>query len=156
MPTALVVLVEPVGLVAVVPIELDIGVVDDMPLGAPVDELDTEVVDDIPLGAPVTVVPIGSVANSPGTPVELTAFVVGAPVKVVTLPATVVRAAGELVVPVVMAPVVIVAVVPVDVVAKEPGTLVVAVVLVVVVPVDPVTPVEPVVLVGIPNALVSP
>jgi hypothetical protein len=138
-PTALVVLVEPVGLVAVVPIELDIGVVDD-----------------IPLGAPVTVVPIGSVANSPGTPVELTAFVVGAPVRVVTLPTTVVRAAGELVVPVVMAPVVIVAVVPVDVVAKEPGTLVVAVVLVVVVPVDPVTPVEPVVLVGIPNALVSP
>jgi hypothetical protein len=120
-PTALVVLVEPATLVAVVPIELDIGVVDAMPLGAP-----------------VAVVPIGSVTNSPVTP------------------ATVVRTAGELIVPVVVAPVVLVAVVPVDVVAKEPGTLVVAVVLVVVVPVDPVTPVEPVVLVGIPNALVSP
>jgi hypothetical protein len=133
-PTALVVLVEPVGLVAVVPIELDIGVVDDMPLGAVVDELDIGVVDDMPLGAPVAVVPIGIVANSPVTPAELAAFVVGAPGRVVTLPATVVRAAGELVVPVVVAPVVLVAVVPVD----------------------PVTPVEPVVLVGIPNALVSP
>ena len=114
MPIVLVMLVEPAALVAVVPIELDSGVADD-----------------VPLGAPVAVVPIGSVTNPPVTPV-------------VTLPATVVRAAGD-------APVVPVAVVP-----KEPGTLVVvAVVLVVVVPVDPVTPVEPVVLVGIPNAVVS-
>ena len=114
MPIVLVMLVEPAALVAVVPIELDSGVADD-----------------VPLGAPVAVVPIGSVTNPPVTPV-------------VTLPATVVRAAGD-------APVVSVAVVP-----KEPGTLVVvAVVLVVVVPVDPVTPVEPVVLVGIPNAVVS-
>jgi len=118
-PIVLVMLVEPAALVAVVPIELDSGVADD-----------------VPLGAPVAVVPIGSVTNPPVTPV--------------TLPATVVRAAGD-------APVVPVAVVP-----KEPGTLVVvvvvvvvAVVLVVVVPVDPVTPVEPVVLVGIPNAVVS-
>ena len=68
------------------------------------------------------------------------------------MPATVDRA-GELVVPVVVAPVVLAAVVPV--VAEEPGTLAVPVVPAVVAPVEPVTPVEPV-PVGIPNALVSP
>ena len=109
----------------------------------------------MPLGALVAVVPIGSVANVPVTPVELAALVVGAPMRRVTLPSTVVRAAGELVVPVVVAPVVLAAVVPVNVVAKEPGTLVVPVVPVVVAPVEPVTPVEPV-PVGIPTALVSP